>query len=95
MNQARSGKFYAEDFEERRPIPWGVIFAMSVFGSIFIAGAAFYADHRGFERGRAFQSQLATPTCKPPPAPVELSRSECINACFSKDRMSRVKPRMG
>jgi hypothetical protein len=67
VNQARSGRYYAEEFDERMPTPWGVIVAMSVLAAIFIAGAAFYADGRGFDRGRAFQ---AGSRCRRVPRPL-------------------------
>lgn len=99
MNQARSGRYYPDDFEPKAPIPWMTIFALAVFTGILCAASAYIGHNNGFERGRAYQASLAKPACStlaPATALTQWScsaqeRKEYLGVCLHRMKRAEVK----
>lgn len=92
MNQARSGRYHAEDFEAKRPIPWMALLALVLAVATMCLASAFYGYRNGYAQGRTFQASLPKPTT---PAPVAAltqwqctaqERKEYVGVCAARLR---------
>lgn len=92
MNQARSGPYYAEDFEAKRPIPWMALLAVFVIAAVLVGAAAFYGDRKGFERGYAAGKAMPRPATPAPAAALTQwscsaqERREYLGVCAARAR---------